>query len=330
MKVRSFFNFYLILNFFIKILSIVTCLCISNVAYAQTVDVLMYSKHSTEEDVHSGIIEGLKQIGYTTEKGLILNIQNADSDIKKLQPMAKDFVSKKPNLIIAVTTASAQAVLRETKDIPVVLGGLTDPVMAKLLTNLEAPEANVTGTTDFVPAESQLKFIREFIPNAKRIGIIYTPTSDASTAAQLKLMKAAKTIGVEIIRGAASNLLDVQSSAKYLIENKVDAIYIPSDDLVILHADQIIKEALANKIPVFAADSESVGKGAIAGISYSYKEIGILTGKIAARILKGEKISSIPVVSPDKFQTFVNLKAAEQFGVKIPDSMLKSAAEIVK
>jgi len=177
--------------------------------------------------------------------------------------------------------------------------------------------------------KEHLALIKEFIPNLKVVGIPYNPGEANSVSMLASIKEAAATMGIKIVESAAPKSSDVMIAAKQLV-GKVDAIYCPIDNTIISAAESVIKVGIDAQVPVFAGDTSTVSRGAIAAVGYDYFDLGRQTGDIIVRILKGEKPGSIDVKMANGTDLYVNPKMAKLMGIKVPQSVLKRATKIIK
>ena len=206
--------------------------------------------------------------------------------------IARKFVGDRPDVIVPISTPSAQAVVGATKDIPVVFTAVTDPLGAKLVASLEPPGGNVTGMSDLSPIGLHLDLIKEIMPDASGSGVIHNP-GEANSVTLLELIKLeAPARGLAVVEAAAPRSSDVLAAAQSLV-GKVDAIYVPTDNTVVTALEAIVKVGTDNQLPVFAGDTDSVPRGAIAALGFNYYDLGRQTGKIVARVLDGEAPGAI-------------------------------------
>lgn len=306
-------------------------LAFSTPAFAEEafVAVTAIVEHPALDACRDGIRDELKAAGYEEGKNLRFVYESAQGNPGTAVQVAQKFVGENPTVIVPISTPSAQAVISATSDIPVVFTAVTDPLGAKLVTNLEKPGGNVTGMSDLSPIGKQLDLIREIVPAAKRIGVPYNP-GEANAVTLVALLKEKATpLGMEIVEAAAPKSSDVQAAAQSLV-GKVDVIYVPTDNTIVSALEAVIGVGTDNKIPVFAGDTDSVKRGAIAAVGFDYYDVGRQTGKIVARILKGEKPGDIAVQGIEITQLFVNPGAAEKMGITIPESVIAGAKEVVK
>jgi len=284
-------------------------------------------EHPALDATRDGVRDELEANGY--EEGKNLRFESAQGNPATAAQIARKLVGAKPHVIVPISTPSAQAVVAATKDIPVVFTAVTDPVGAKLVSDPKKPGGNVTGVTDLSPIGKHLELIQEITPNAKRIGVLHNP-GEANSLSLLQLLKTeAGPRGLEIIEAPATKSSDVLSAAQSLI-GKADVIYIPTDNTIVSALEAVIRVGTENKIPVYAGDTDSVPRGAMAALGFNYYDVGRQTGKIVVRILKGEKPGDIPVEGIETTELYVNLKAAERMGVTIPESVVARAKQVVK
>lgn len=293
------------------------------------IGISQFVEHPALDSAREGIIEGLKESGFLEGKDFTLDYQNAQTDFPTTQTIAEKFVSAKVDLIVAIATPSAQAAANATKGIPIVITAVTDPVEAGLVKSAEKSGTNVAGTSDMNPVKEQLELIKEFLPDAKNVGIIYN-AAEPNSVVQVDIAKAcAKDLGIDIIEATVANTSEVNLAAKTLI-GKVDAIYAPTDNAVASSISAILKVANEAKIPVIPGERALVDAGALATFGIDYFSLGKQTGKIAARILEGEKPSEMAIEFSDDLKLVVNKKAADILGINIPESVLKRAAEVIQ
>jgi putative tryptophan/tyrosine transport system substrate-binding protein len=279
--------------------------------------------------VRDGIQEELLKSGFEADKTLKWTWETAQGNPSTASQIAKKFAGDSPDVIVAISTPSAQAVLAAAPRIPVVFSAVTDPIGAKLVSNLAAPGGLVTGVSDLSPVQKHLDLIAKITPKAKRIGVIYN-AGEANSVTLVNLLKeAAGKSQITIVEASVANTSGVASAAKSLV-GRVDAIYVPTDSTVISALESVLQVGTQNQLPVYAGDNESVQRGAIATLSFNYREVGRQTGQVVARILKGEQPGAIAVTTPAKLELTLNAKAAAAMGVKLPESLLSQAAKVFK
>jgi putative tryptophan/tyrosine transport system substrate-binding protein len=296
---------------------------------AATVAVTAIVEHPALDAARDGIKAELEAAGYAEGKNLAFTYESAQGNPATAAQIARKLVGERPDVIVPISTPSAQAVVGATKDIPVVFTAVTDPVGAKLVPDAGHPGGNVTGMSDLSPIGAHLDLVKEITPDAQTLGVIYNP-GEANSVTLLELLKQeAPARGLTIREAPAPESADVLAAAQSLVGN-VDAIYVPTDNTVVTALEAIVKVGEQNKLPVFAGDTDSVPRGAIAALGFNYFDVGRQTGRIVLRVLKGEEPGDIPVEGVRITELFVNPAAAERMGVAIPESVAERAKTVVE
>jgi putative ABC transport system substrate-binding protein len=293
------------------------------------IGITQFVEHPALDSVHKGIVDGLAAAGYQEGKNLQIDYQNAHGETANTLSIAQKFAGDKKDLVIAIATPSAQAAAKAIQDVPVVFSTVTDPISAQLVASLEKPDKNVTGTSDKVSMEQQLDLILQFIPDLKKLGVVYT-TSEVNAEVQVKdLEETAKKKGIELVKAGISSQNEVQVGTQSLV-GKAEAILIPIDNTVVSAFEGVLGVAEKAKIPVFASDIDTVKRGAVATYGIDYYKMGKQTGEMAARILGGQKVADNPVEVSKEADLYINEKAAGVFGLQISEELAKAAKELIK
>ncbi|MBD2481968.1 ABC transporter substrate-binding protein [Planktothrix sp. FACHB-1365] len=286
-------------------------------------------EHPSLDATRKGIQDELAAAGLKAGETLKWEWESAQGNPSTATQIANKFVGENPDVIVAIATPSAQASVAVARNIPVIFAAVTDPLGAKLVNNLEKPGGLVTGVTDLSPINKQLDLIQEITPTVKRLGVIYN-AGEANSVSLVDLLKIEATKrGLTVVEATANRSSDVATSARSLV-GKVEAIYIPTDNTIVSALESVIQVGIDNKIPIYAADTDSVKRGAMAGLSFNYYDVGRQTGKVVLQVLKGESPGNIPVKSVEKLQLFINMKSATAMGVKIPESVLRKADQKIE
>lgn len=293
------------------------------------VGIIQIVEHPALDAARKGFLDALADKGYVDGKNLTVDYQNAQGDQGNLQTIARKFVQDNCNLVLAIATPSAVTMANETNKIPILITAVTDPVSAKLVKSNEKPETNVSGTSDMNPVADQLKLIKDIIPTAKKVGIIYN-SSEVNSQVQVAVAdKAAPGLGLELTKVTVTASSEVMQAAQSLV-GRVDAIYVPTDNMVVSSLAAVLKVAEQNKIPVFAAESNSVESGALATVGIDYYQLGRMTGEMALRVIKGEKPQDMAIQQQQGTDLILNLKAAQNMGVTVPESIIAKAKKVIK
>ena len=298
-------------------------------AQQKSVAVTAIVEHPALDAVRDGVKEGLKQSGFTVDKNLEWQYQSAQGNTGTAAQIARKFVGDNPDAIVAIATPSAQAVVAATKTVPVVYSAVTDPVAAQLVPSMGPSGTNVTGVSDLLALDKQIELIKKVVPDAKRVGMVYNPGEANSVVVVKQLQELLPKAGMTLVEAAAPRTVDVAAAARSLI-GKVDVIYTNTDNNVVSAYESLVKVGNDAKIPLIASDTDSVKRGAIAALGINYHDLGVQTGKLVGRILKGEKPGELASETSTKLELFVNPGAAAKQGVTLPEALIKSATEVVK
>lgn len=294
-----------------------------------TIGISQFAEHGSLDNCREGFIEGLKEEGLEEGKNLKIVVNNADADPGTAAQIADGFVNDKVDLICAIATPSAQAAYNAAMetDIPVIYTAVTNPIAAELANDDKSPVGNVSGTSDELPVEAQLKMIREILPDAKTIGILYT-TSEANSVYSIEQYeKLAEDYGFTIEKAGITNTSEIQLAATDLL-GKVDCLTNLTDNTVVSALPTVLGLANEKGIPVFGSEIEQVRIGCLAAEGIEYTQLGKDTGKMAAKVLKGEaKASEMNYELITESSLYVNEKVAENLGITVPDTMKERAVE---
>ncbi|SES67550.1 putative ABC transport system substrate-binding protein [Marinobacter segnicrescens] len=294
----------------------------------KTVAITQIVEHPALDAVHQGVKDELAERGYNEGDNLELMHESAQGNSAIASQIARKFVGDQPDVIVAIATPSAQTAAAATRNIPVVFSAVTDPVAAKLVKSLEAPGANITGVSDMLPLDRHLDMVLRVVPDAKTVGTVYNP-GEANAVALVELLEERlEARGLKLEKAAATKTSEVLGAARSL-SDKVDAIYLTTDNTVISAAEAVISVGERAKIPVFAADTATVERGAVAAMGFNYYDLGRQTGAMVARILEGAATADMPVETLDKLELYVNPAAAEKMGITLSDELISEASKVV-
>ena len=279
--------------------------------------------HAALDASYQGFVDALKEAGFEDGKNIKLDYQVANGDQPTANTIATKLVNDNNDLILAIATPSAQACANATKDIPILVTAVTDPAGSGLVASNEAPDGNVSGTSDLNPVKDQIALLTKLIPDAKHIAILFC-SSESNSKIQVELAtSAAKEAGLTVEEASVSNSNEIQQVVQSLV-GKVDAIYAPTDNVIAAGMPTVAQVANDNNLPVICGESGMVDAGGLATYGIDYYELGKLTGAQAVKILKGEsEISTLPIeyLPEDKLTLSINEEVAAQLGITIPDDL---------
>lgn len=279
------------------------------------VGVLQVVQHPSLDKAYKGFKKGLKEEGYVEGKNLKIDYQNAQNNQDNLKSMSEKLVNEKSDLMLGIATPAAQSLANTSQDIPIVVTAVTDLKAAKLVKSDAKPGKNVTGTTDMVSIERQIKLLLSIVPKAKTIGIMYN-AGESNSKIQADLATATlKKAGVKVLIKTANSTNDVQQVTETLA-SKVDGIFVPTDNTFDSAADVVGKVVKEKKVPLVASSVDQVKTGGLASIGIDYELLGQQTGKMAAKILAGKaKPADMPVEKAHDMKLVVNKKMAKALGI---------------
>ena len=300
----------------------VTNVDIKSVAVTQIVE------HPALDAARDGIQDELVDAGYVPGETLNWSWESAQGSPATATQIASKFVGDAPDAIVAIATPSAQAAVAASDSTPIVFSAVTDPVGAGLVDSLEAPGGLATGVTDLSPIGDHLDLIVEILPQTETIGVIYNAGEDNSVSLIKLILEEAPARNLEIVEATATSSSEVRAAAQSLV-GKVDAIYVPTDNTVASALESVIAAGQASQLPVFAGDTDSVGRGAIASLGFDYYTVGRQTGALVVQVLEGANPATIPVQRVEQLNLVVNLDAAAAMGVEIPADTIDRANEVI-
>ena len=295
-----------------------------------TIGISQFAEHGSLDNCREGFLEGLKGEGLEEGKNLTVKVNNAASDMGTAAQIAQSFAADDMDLICAIATPAAQAAYNAAMDkgIPVVYTAVTNPEEAQLADSDGNPVGAVTGTSDQLPVEAQLKMIRELLPEAKTIGILYTTSEANSVYSISQYEKLAGDYGFTLETAGVTSTSEVSLAAADLLD-KVDCLTNLTDNTVVSALPSILDAANKKNIPVFGSEIEQVKIGCLAAEGLDYINLGKETGKMAAKILKGEaSAEEMNYELLTDSSLYINQAVADNLGITIPDSMTERAVEV--
>ncbi|MDR9783347.1 ABC transporter substrate-binding protein [Rhizobium redzepovicii] len=294
-----------------------------------TVAVTAIVEHPALDAARKGVLDALTAAGYKEGENLKFVFESAQGNPATAAQIARQFAGDEPNVIVPISTPSAQAVVSSTRDIPVVFTAVSDPLGAQLVKNMDKPGGNVTGLSDMSPVAEHLALIKEILPDVKTIGYLYN-SGEANSVSLLAVLKAeAEKAGLKVVESAATKSAEVQGAARALV-GRADAIYIPTDNTIISALEGAVAVAEESKLPLFTADTDSVSRGSVAALGFNYYDVGKQTGEIVVRVLEGENPGDIAVKTAAGSDLVVNKAAAAKMGVTLPESVLSRANKVIE
>ncbi|WP_300369821.1 ABC transporter substrate-binding protein [Brachyspira sp.] len=278
-------------------------------------------EHDALDLIYKGIEDELNKYYKNSNKKIVIDYQNAQGEQVNCNTIAQKFVNDKKDIIIAIGTPSAQSLVNMTKDIPIIVSGIGDPIGAKLVTNLDKPNVNITGVINLPPIEKQIELMHTLIPNAKKIGLLYC-SSEINSVYQIKLAKEKlDSLGLEYTDLTIANANEIQQIMLSAV-GKVDAIFSPTDNVIASSMANVAIIEESTKLPVVCADASMTKIGGTATYSVNYYDMGVLTAKKTIEVLENIKdIKNIPLEPSENYNFVVNTNMMNKLGLSIPNNI---------
>ncbi len=294
-------------------------------------DIIGISKivsHPALDAVEQGIQDQLKDMGYDLE----YDLQNANGEVSTAASIANKFKSEHVRIAVGIATPTAQALANALKDITVVYSAVTDPVDAGLVDSFDKGGKNITGVSDMTPVRDQIEFLNR-IKKINRLGHVYS-SSEANAVRLAGMAKeACDALGIEFVESTVTNSSEVKQATQAII-NRVDGIYVSTDNTVVSALAALTEVALENGVPVMSADPSSAEKfDVLAAWGFDYYKMGRATGRLIAELLEGAKPEDIPtrfMTDPSDIDLLINLDVAKKLGLSFPQDVIDSASKIVE
>jgi len=282
----------------------------------------------------AAFLKGLRETGYVDGQNVVIQYRWADGHNDRLPAMAVDLVQSQVTVIAATSTPAALAAKAATSTVAIVFETGGDPIQLGLVTNLNRPGGNVTGTTSLtveVLAAKGLELVHELIPSARVVGLLVNPTNPALAEPQKRVvLSAAHTLRLEVHILNAASEGDFEEVFARLAGLRVSGLMISADVFFTSHSEQLAALAVRQAIPTVYSRREFALAGGLlsygSDITESYRLAGVYTG----RVLKGEKPANLPVQQATKVELIINLKAAKTLGITVPITLLGRADEVIE
>ena len=293
------------------------------------VSVNQFVEHPALDAVLKGLQDYLKDNGVETE----FKVHNAQANMGTATQIGQQMIGEKADLLVAIATPSAQATAQALGKAPAemkrpfLFTAVTDPVAAGLVKALDEPSEYITGVSDLLPLDKHLEMVMTYKPDIKRLGVLYNAGEANSKATVAGIKELSTKMGFKVVEATAAKTADVYSAAKSLV-GRCDAVFIPTDNTIVSALESVLKVGTQNKLPIFAADVDSVERGAVAAMGFDYYKHGYQTGAMAKKILEGASPADLPVESQDELQLQINLKAAAAMAAEPPKILLERATKV--
>lgn len=296
------------------------------------VGVLTLMHHPALDQIYKGYVDELAKEGYHNGKNIKIEYENANGDQSNLKTMANTLTNNNPTVLFGITTPAAQALANSTTKTPIILGGVSNPQGAGLVKNNQHPGGNISGVSNLAPVHQQLTLIKQFVPNLKTLGVIYTSNDSSGVTGYHQIARECKKMNIKLKAYSSSNSNDLNQVSQQMV-SRVDAVIVPTDNTVAGAMQTLVKNADAANKPVFPATDTMVKQGGVATYSVNQYKLGVMGAKMTVKVLKGKKVGNLPVEYVRRGEPVLNLKQAQKLHLQIPaqfDHEAQTKGEVYK
>lgn len=290
--------------------------------------------HPALDAEQQGVKDALAEAGFIDGETVVIREANAEGDIPTLTTIAQQFIDEEVDLIVSTTTPALQAAYNATKDLegpPIVFNAVTSPYDAGVANAPDDHPSWVIGIQALAPVEDALALIPRLIPDIQTVGYIYNPAEANSVVNTEIAVPTAEELGLTLEVTQISNSSEVQAAAEALVARGVEAFFVSTDSTVVASLEALVKVANDNDLPLFANDPASAQRGAAVALGLDYYQDGLDTGALAVAILQGElDIAATPIERQRKGSLVINVPAAEEQALTIPDDLRAEAAQVIE
>jgi putative ABC transport system substrate-binding protein len=278
--------------------------------------------------------QGLDRLGWTEGHNALIDYRFAPANPEQAQHFAKELVALRPDVLVGNSTPATAALLAETRTIPIVFVGVSDPVGSGLVTSIARPNGNTTGFTNFEPSliGKWLEMLREIAPGITRAAVLFNPATapDGGAFFLTPFDQIARSLAIEPIAARVNNDTEIESAFAEVGRKTGGSVIVMPDAFTTVHRQLIILLAARHGLPAIYPYRYEAADGGL--LSYGVDTVDLLrrAAPYVDRILRGERPGDLPVQAPTKFELVVNLKAAKAIGLTIPESFLVRADEVIE
>lgn len=285
-------------------------------------------EHPSLDAIRQGVIDELSEQGYQVGQNLSVQFQSAQGNTATAGQIAKQFAADNPDVIVAISTPTAQAIAAATRTIPIVYTAVSDPVAAKLIDAHNTPtQANITGLSSQLPLAPQLDFMQKIVPNLHTVGYVYSSGEINAVALGKRLQAQLPARNLQLLQIPANRATDIAMATNSLV-GKAQVIYTSMDNNVASAFESMVQVANQAKLPIVASDEFSVRRGAAAALGVNDYNFGRKTGEMVVKILDGASVQNVAPAVMDDLTMYVSPKHAAAQGISIPPELMQGAVNV--
>lgn len=290
------------------------------------VAIIQYVEHTSLNTIKAAFDQQMKELGYTDQKNISYVFKNAQGDQNIAASIIQNFKGESFDAIVAIATPAAQSAAVLAKDTPIVFAAVSDPIGAKLASSLEAPDKNITGTSDEIQVEMILQKAMQIDKNLKTLGVIYNKGESNSVTNIRKTKAFAKEKGLTIKEATVTNVNEVQTAIDVLV-NQCDAVFAPNDNTIASAMNVVSQTCLQAQKPIYVGADSMVQDGGFLSVGIDYESLGQETARMVDRLLKGETVKNIPIkIFKEDLKIYVNQDVLKTLKIALPQEISKNQA----
>jgi len=285
------------------------------------------------EGILQAFLRALRNLGWIEGRNVIIEYRWADGHLERLPGLAEDLVRRNVDVIVAPAASAALAAKRATSTIPIVMIFPNDPVGEGLVSSLRRPGGNVTGTTNIAISDmlgKRLQILREAVPTATRVAMVYDPTDQTSVPPQKSFEAVGRSLGIQLQYVEVRGLEDFDHAFAAMERQRAEGILVAGGTTFLVNRSRFNELALKHRLPTMFAVREGVEAGGLVSYGINMSEFVGRSAAYVDKILKGTKSADLAIEQPTKFELIINMNTAKSLGLRIPRSLLARADEVIQ
>jgi putative ABC transport system substrate-binding protein len=287
--------------------------------------------HPALDSAREGVIELLIKKGLVKGKDFDVEFQSAQGNISTAVSIANYFNTNGFDIVVAISTPSAQSCMNAIKTFPVVFSAVTDPVAASLVPALGKNPGNVVGVSDMTPVKTQFQLLKFVVPDVKKVGIVTNPGEANSIVITEHARAACEELGLTLVEVVGSNTSEMISALSAMVDD-LDALYVGTDNTAASCIESLHRITVSKKVPMLCGDFNTARDGGVMAYGFDYFSLGMDTGTIVWDIIQGKSVSEIDsrLMNADSLLLLLNLDVAKEIGLTFPESVKNRADFIIE
>jgi len=275
---------------------------------------------------------GMRELGYTEGRNYVIEQRSAQSELARLPALAAELLALKVDLILSSGTPSAVAARNATREIPILIITVGDPIGAGLAATLSRPGGNVTGLTGLSSelVTKRLDLLRQLLPGMRRVALFYDPNNGADALSLKRFESDCAKLALKSIRASVRKAEDIAAAFDTLQRDKAQGLIVTNGNTNTASREIIIEQAAKHRLPAIYSSSFFAESGGLITYSANTADLHRRVAAYADKIFKGAKPGDLPIEQPTKFEMVINLKAAKALGIKIPDVIMLRADKVIE